>query len=129
MLTDAPLERGTTNVSLGNTIKCHGRAVATQEAGDDVWHMKTTKLFSLTLTALVALASTAWAGPHGGGSGGHFGGGFSGGHFGGGYSGGARVGSFNGRGIRAAPTLSASSASFTGHRSIGGLNRGPQQFY
>jgi Putative peptidoglycan binding domain len=92
--------------------------------------MKTTKLFSVALTALVALASTAWAGPHGGGGGGQFGGrGFGGGHVGGGHSGGARIGSFNGGGIRAAPTLSAGGAHFTGHRSIGGLNRGPQQFY
>src|SRR5262249_52294976 len=68
--------------------------------------------------------------PRGGGGGGHFGGGgFGGGHVSGGYSGGARVGSFNGRGIRAAPTFSAGDAHFNGHRSIGGLNRGPQQFY
>jgi hypothetical protein len=104
--------------------------------------MKTTKLLSLALTALVALASTAWAGPHGGGGGGHFGrGGFGGsyvggafrgdhfGGFGGGHFTGGPIGSFNGAGIRAAPTLSGGGARFSGNRSIGGLNRGSQQFY
>ena len=103
--------------------------------------MKTTKLLSLAITALVALASTAWAGPNNGGGGGHFGGGgfggghvgggFGGGHFsgfGGGHFGGARVGTFNGGGIRAAPTLSGGGARFGGNRSIGGLSRGSQQF-
>jgi Putative peptidoglycan binding domain len=95
--------------------------------------MKTTKLFSLAITALVALASTAWAGPHGGGGGGHFGGGGfgggrSGGGFGGGHLGGARVGTFNGGGIRAAPAFSAGGARFSGNRSIGALNRAPQPF-
>ena len=95
--------------------------------------MKTTKLLSLAITALVALASTAWAGPYGGGGGGHFGGGgFGGGHvaggFGGGHFGSAGVASFNGGGIRAAPTFSGGGARFSGNRSIGGLNRAPQQF-
>jgi hypothetical protein len=102
--------------------------------------MKTTKLLSLAITALVALASTAWAGPHGGGGGGfggggfggsHAGGGFGTGHFGGfsgGHFGGVHVGSFNGGGIRAAPTFSGGGAPFNGNRSIGGLNRAPQQF-
>src|SRR5262249_54526619 len=102
--------------------------------------MKRTKLLSLAITALVALASTAWAGPQSGGGGGHFGGGgFGGGHVGGGFGGGhfsgfsaghfggARVASFNGGGIRAAPTLSRGGARFSGNRSIGGLNRAPQQ--
>jgi hypothetical protein len=103
--------------------------------------MKTTKLLSLAITALVALASTAWAGPNGGGGGGHFGGGgFGGGHVGGGFRGGqfggfggghfgsAGVASFNGGGIRAAPTFSGGGAPFSGNRSIGGLNRAPQRF-
>src|SRR4029453_6951040 len=81
--------------------------------------MKTTKLLSLATTALVAFASTAWAGPHGGGGGGHFGGGFvGGGHFGGGPFG----------GTRARPAFSGGGARFSGNQSIGGLNRGPQQF-
>jgi hypothetical protein len=85
--------------------------------------MKTTKLLSLAITALVALAATAWAGPYGGGGGGHFGGGgFGGGHVGGGFRGGgfggghfgsARVGGFNGGGIRAAPTFSGGGARFS----------------
>ena len=100
-----------------------------------------TKLLSVAITALVALASTAWADPHGGGSGGHFGGGgFSGGNgsggfrggqfggFGGGHFGSAGVASFNGGGIRAAPTFSGGGAHFSGNRSIGGLNQAPQQF-
>jgi len=86
--------------------------------------MKTTKLLSLAITALVALASTAWAGPQGGGGGGHFGGG----GFGGGHFGSARVGGFNGGGIRAAPAFLGGSAHFTGNRNLGGLNRAPQQF-
>ena len=100
--------------------------------------MKRTKLLSLAITALVALASTAWAGPHGGGGGGNFGGGgfgggqggggFRGSGFGGGNFGGPRVGGFNGGGIRAAPTFSGGGAHFSGNRSIGGLNRAPQQF-
>src|SRR5215469_4605434 len=99
--------------------------------------MKTTKLLSLAITALVTLASTAWAGPHGGGGGGNFGGGafggghasggFGGGHFGGGQFGGARVDGFNGGGIRAAPSFSGGTARFSGNRSLGGLNRAPQQ--
>src|SRR5215468_5861848 len=102
--------------------------------------MKTNKLLSVAITALVALASTAWADPHGGGGGGHFGGaGFSGingsggfrggqfGGFGGGHFGSAGVASFNGGGIRAAPTFSGGGARFSGNRSIGGLNRAPQQ--
>jgi Putative peptidoglycan binding domain len=100
--------------------------------------MKTTRLLSLAITALVALASTAWAGPHGGGGGGNFGGGgFGGGHvggghfggFGGGHFAGARIGGFNGGGIRAAPTFSSGGARYSGSRSMGGLSRGPQQFY
>src|SRR6478752_2126797 len=84
--------------------------------------MKTNKLLSVAITALVALASTAWAGPYGGGGGGHFSG-FSPGRFGG-----AGVSSFNGGGIRAAPTFSgAGGARFSGNRSIAGLNRTPQQ--
>jgi len=95
--------------------------------------MKTTKLLSLAITALVALASTAWAAPHGGGGGEHFGGGgLAGGHIGGGFTGGhfgsARVGSFNGGGIRAAPTFSGDGARFNGNPNIGGLSRGPQRF-
>jgi hypothetical protein len=102
--------------------------------------MKTTKLLSLAITALVALASTAWAGPHGGGGGGFGGGGFGGGHAGGGFGGGrfggfsgghfggARIGGFNGGGIRAAPTFSGAGARFNDNRSVGGLNRAPQQF-
>ena len=105
--------------------------------------MKTTKLFSLALTALLVLASAAWAGPHGGGGGGHFGGGgfgggrvgsgfagghFAGGHFGGGHFGGAPIDSFNGGGIRAAPAFSGGGARFSGSRSIVGLSRAPQQF-
>ena len=103
--------------------------------------MKTTKLLSLAITALVALASTTWAGPYGGGGGGHFGGGgFSGGHggsgfrggqfggFGSGYFGSAGVPSFNGGGIRAAPTFSAGGARFNAPRNVSGLSRTPQQF-
>jgi Putative peptidoglycan binding domain len=77
--------------------------------------MKTTKLFSLIITALVALSQPTWAhggggghfGGGGGGGGGHFGGGaFGGGHFGGGHFGGfggPRFGGFREGGFRAAP--------------------------
>jgi Putative peptidoglycan binding domain len=79
--------------------------------------MKKTSLFSLIITAIVALASTVRAGPHGGGGG--FGGGqFGGTHFGG-YSGGSRAG----------PALPSGGARFSGNRSSGGLGRAPQQFY
>ena len=103
--------------------------------------MKTTKLLSLAITALVALASTTWAGPYGGGGGGHFGGGgFSGGHgggdfrggqfggFGSGHFGSAGVASFNGGGIRAAPIFSAGGARFSAPGNVSGLSRTPQQF-
>src|SRR5262245_28417544 len=91
--------------------------------------MKTTKLLSLAITALVALASTAWASPHGGGGGGHFGGdSFVGSHVGGGHFGGARIGGFDVGGIRAAPTFSGGGARFSASRGIGGPNRAPQQF-
>jgi len=96
--------------------------------------MKTTKLLSLAITALVALASTTWAGPYGGGggfSGGHGGGGFRGGQFGdfgGGHFGTAGVASFNGGGIRAAPTFSAGGARFSAPGNVSGLSRTPQQF-
>ena len=103
--------------------------------------MKATKLFSLTIAALVALASTAWAGPQGGGGGGHFaGGGFGGGHVGGGFGGGhfsgfsagnfggVRAGNFNGGGIRAAPAFAGAGGRFSANRSIGGTSRAPQQF-
>src|SRR5215831_20108131 len=89
--------------------------------------MKTTKLLSLAITALVALSQPTWAagfsgggdGHFGGGGfgGGHVGGGFGGGHFGGGHFGGARVGGFNAGGFRAAPH-SFGGARFTG-RSLG----------
>ena len=98
-------------------------------------------LLSVAITALVALASTAWAGPQGGGGGGHFGGGgFSGGHGGGGFRGGqfggfgaghfgsAGVTSFNRGGIRAAPTFSGGGARFSAPRNVTGLSRTPQQF-
>jgi hypothetical protein len=81
--------------------------------------MKTTKLLSLIITALVALSQPTWAhgGGGGGGGGGHFGGGggggahfggggFGGGHFGGGHFGGfggPRFGGFREGGFRAAP--------------------------
>jgi Putative peptidoglycan binding domain len=103
--------------------------------------MKTNKLLSVAITALVALASTAWAAPYSGGAGGHFGGGFGGGHvgagfrggqfggFGGGHFGGAGVTSFNGGGIRAAPTFSGGGARFSGNRNIGAVSPGPQRFY
>jgi hypothetical protein len=94
--------------------------------------MKTIKLLSLAITAVVALASTAWAGPHGGGGGGFGGGGFSGGRGGGGFGGGhfagARVGGFNGGGIRAAPPFAGGGARFSSNRGIGGINRAQQQF-
>jgi Putative peptidoglycan binding domain len=101
--------------------------------------MKRIKLLSLAITALVALASTAWAGPHGGGGGGNFGGGgFGGGHggfsgahlggFGGGHFVGGPVGGFNGGGIRAAPTFSGGAARFSGNRNMVGLSRAPQRF-
>ena len=78
--------------------------------------MKTTKLLSLIITALVALSQPTWA-HGGGGGGGHFGGGggggahfggggFGGGHFGGGHFGGfggPRFGGFREGGFRAAP--------------------------
>lgn len=79
--------------------------------------MKTTKLLSFTITAILALATTAWAGPRSGGGGFVGGGHFGGSHFGG-YSG----------GIRAAQTLSGGGAHFSGNRSIGGLSQAPQQF-
>src|SRR5262245_19644293 len=84
--------------------------------------MKTTKLLSLAINALVALSQPTWAGGCGDGGGGHFGGGgFGGGHvgggFGGGHFGGARVGGFNAGGFRAAPH-SFGGARFTG-RSLG----------
>jgi Putative peptidoglycan binding domain len=72
--------------------------------------MKTTRLFSLIVTALIGVIVPAWAGPHGGGFAG-------GGHFGG-YSG----------GIRATPTFSGAGVRFSGNRNFGGLSRAPQQF-
>src|SRR5262249_58537589 len=62
--------------------------------------MKTTKLLSLTITALVALSQPIWAqgGFRGGGAGHVSGGGLGGGHFGG-----ARSGSVGGGGFHAAP--------------------------
>src|SRR5262249_25553098 len=101
--------------------------------------MKTTKLLSLAITALVALASTAWAVPNGGGGGGHFvgggyvgggfrGGGFGGGHFGGGQFGSTRFGGYSGT-IRAGPAFSGGVARFSGNRSIAALSQTPQQFY
>jgi hypothetical protein len=92
--------------------------MAAQRIGDDIAVMKKIKLFALTGTAVVALGSTAWAGPHSGGGGlaggGHFGGNQFGGHSG---------------GLRAAPAFSAGGARFSGNRSIGPLSRTPQQFY
>jgi hypothetical protein len=81
--------------------------------------MKTTKLISLAITALVPFASTAWAGPQGGGGGGHFGGG----HFAG-----ARVGGFNGGGIRAAPPFPGGGTRLSHSRLMGGISRAPQRF-
>src|SRR5262245_47598728 len=75
--------------------------------------MKTTRLLSLAITALVALSQPTWAGGLGGGGGGHFGGG----GFGGGHFGGVRVGGFNAGGFRAAPH-SFGGARFTG-RNLG----------
>jgi hypothetical protein len=92
--------------------------MAAQRIGYDIGVMKKIKLFALTGTAVVALGSTAWAGPHSGGGGLAGGGHFGGNHFGG-YSG----------GIRAAPTFSGGGLRFSGNRSIGGLSRAPQQFY
>ena len=80
--------------------------------------MKKTRLFTLIVTALVGLATPAWAGSHGGG-------GFGGGGFAGG---GGHFGGFAGGGSRAAPSgFYGHGAYFTG-RSIGGLSRAPQ-FY
>jgi hypothetical protein len=77
--------------------------------------MKTIKLLSLTITALVGLSQPAWAGGHGGG---HFGGGgFGGGHFSGGHFG----------GFHAAPNAFGG-ARFAG-TSIGGLSRAPRFSY
>jgi hypothetical protein len=65
--------------------------------------MKTTRLLSLIITALVTLTQPTWAGG-GAGSGGHVGGGgFGGGHFGGGHFGGMGGPRFGGAGFRAAP--------------------------
>ena len=94
--------------------------------------MKTINLLSLTTAALIALASTALAGPHGGrgGFGGsYFGGGarFGGGNFGGSHFGAAPFGAYSGS-IRAGPTLSGGGARFSGSRSIVAPGRGLQQF-
>src|SRR5215813_9083561 len=104
--------------------------------------MKTTKLLSLAITALVALSQPTWAGGFGGGGGGHFGGGgfggghvgggfrgggFGGGHFGGGQFGSTHFGGYSGS-IRAGPAFSGGSARFSGNRSIAGSNQTPQQF-
>src|SRR5262249_17722830 len=77
--------------------------------------MKTTRLLSLTITALVALSQPIWAqgGFRGGGTGHVSGGGFGGGHFGG-----ARSGSVGGGGFHAVPH-SFGGAPFTG-RSFSG---------
>jgi len=92
--------------------------MAARRIGYDIGVMKKIKLFALTGTAVVALGSTAWAGPHSGGGGlaggGHFGGNQFGGHSG---------------GFRAAPAFSGGGARFSGNRSIGALSRTPQQFY
>jgi len=92
--------------------------MAAQWVGYDIGVMKKIKLFALTGTAVVALGSTAWAGPHSGGGGLAGGGHFGGNHFGG-YSG----------GFPAAPAFSGGGARFSGNRSIGALSRTPQQFY
>ena len=105
--------------------------MAREFARDDVLGMKTIKLLSLAITALLALASTGWAGPHGGGGGGFPGGRAGGGQFGGfsgGHFGGVHVGSFNGGGIRAAPTFSRGGAHFSGNPNIVGPSRAPQRF-
>ncbi len=92
--------------------------MAARWIGYDIGVMKKIKLFALTGTAVVALGSTAWAGPHSGGGGlaggGHFGGNQFGGHSG---------------GFRAAPAFSGGGARFSGNRSIGAPSRTPQQFY
>ena len=84
--------------------------------------MKTINLLNLTTAALIGLASTAWAGPHGGG------GGFGGGQFGGSHFGGAHFGGYSGS-IRAGPTFSAGGARFSGNRSMAALSHAPQRFY
>ena len=72
--------------------------------------MKTTKLFSLIIIALVGLSQPTWAHGGGGGGGGFGGGGFhgggfggGGGHFAGGHFGGFGGSRFGGGGFRAAP--------------------------
>jgi hypothetical protein len=90
--------------------------MAAQRIGYDIGVMKKIKLFALTGTAVLALGSTAWAGPHSGGGGLAGGGHFGGSHFGG-YSGAPRsVPGFSG-----GPRFSG--------RGIGGLSGVPQQFY
>jgi len=70
--------------------------------------MKTTRLFSLIITALVTVAQPTWAGGGAGGGGHVGGGGFGGGHFsgagfGGGHFGGMGGARFGSAGFRAAP--------------------------
>ena len=84
--------------------------------------MKTINLLNLTTAAFIGLASTAWAGPHGGG------GGFVGGHFGGGQFGSTHFGGYSGS-IRAGPAFSSAGARFSGNRGIAALGQTPQQFY
>ena len=79
--------------------------------------MKKIKLLTLIGSALVALGSSAWAGPRTGGGGFAGGGRFGGSHFGG-SSGAPRV----------APAFPSGGARFSG-RSTGPITRAPQQFY
>jgi len=113
--------------------------------------MKTIRLLSLVITALVGVSQPAWAGRGGGGGGGgHFGGGgrgfhgggfggggFHGGEFGGGHFGGFGAGhfggfrpapAFHGGGFRAAPSFSGGGARMAG-RYYTGPSRASQFHY
>jgi len=85
--------------------------------GSEIPAMKKIKLLTLIGSALIALGSSAWAGPRTGGGGFAGGGRFGGSHFGG-SSGAPRV----------APAFPSGGARFSG-RSTGPITRPQQQFY
>ena len=100
--------------------------MAAQPTGCDVHVMKTITLLGLAGIAFVSLSQPTWAGPRGGGGGGHVGGG---GRVGGFAGGGSRAApAFYGGGFRGAPAFRSSGAYFTGGN-VGRLSGAPRVYY
>ena len=100
--------------------------MAAQPTGYDVHVMKTITLLGLAGIAFVSLSQPTWAGPRGGGGGGHVGGG---GRVGGFAGGGSRAApAFYGGGFRGAPAFRSSGAYFTGGN-VGRLSGAPRVYY